>query len=144
VTGRPADGGESLVEILLSVTIMGIAVSALVFGMASAATTSGYHDDAAEQAELVRNYADAVQAMSYVPCTATYAPTGAPVPTGYSVTATVVGYASGTTDPFPATCPSTGDEGAQQVRVSVAVPDSRVRAEELYIVKRKPCTSLPC
>ena len=128
--------------------IMGIAVSALMFGMASAATTSGYHDDAAEQAELVRNYADAVQAMPYVPCTATstptYVPAGVAVPSGFSITATVVAYTSGATDPLPTTCPSTGDDGAQRIRVSIAVPDSRVRAEELYILKRKPCTSLPC
>lgn len=141
---RPSDAGETLVEILLSIVILGIAVSALMFGMASAATTSGYHDDSAEQAELVRNYADAVQAMPYASCAASYAPTSVAVPAGYSVTAAVVGYADGAAYPFPAACPATGDEGAQQVRVSVTPPDARVRAEDLYVVKRKPCPSLPC
>ena len=144
MTSRPSDAGETLVEILLSIVILGIAVSALMFGMASAATTSGLHDDSAEQAELVRNYADAVQAMPYGACANFYTPTGVAVPTGYTVTAVVVGYASGASYPFPASCPATGDEGAQQVRVSVTPPDSRVRAEDLYIVKRKPCPSLPC
>lgn len=144
MSGPVADAGETLVEILLSIMILGIAVSALMFGMGSAATTSGYHDRQAQQAETLRNLVDAVQALPYSPCAGTYATPAGVVPAGYSVTTTVVGYASGAAYPYPAACPATGDEGAQQLRVTVSQPDTRVRSEELYVVKRQPCTSLPC
>ena len=144
MSGPAPDAGESLVEILLSIMIMGIAVSALMFGMGSAATTSGYHDRQAQQAETLRNLVDGLQALPYAPCATTYPAPAGLVPAGYSVTADVVGYASGAAYPYPAACPATGDEGAQQLRVTVSQPDTRVRAEELYVVKRKPCTSLPC
>ena len=126
--------------------ILGIAVAALMFGMGTAATTSGYHVRQAQQAETVRNYVAALQAMSYVPCAAQYAPSAAGlVPAGYSVTAAqVVGYASGAQYPYPAGCPATGDEGAQQLRFTISQGDTRVRTDELYVVKRKPCTAVPC
>ena len=144
MSGRASDAGETLIEILLSIMILGIAVSALMFGMGSAATTSGYHDRQAQQAETLRNLVDGLQALPYTPCATTYATPPGLVPSGYSVTTSVVGYASGATYPYPTPCPATGDEGAQQLRVTVSQPDARVRSEELYVVKRKPCTSLPC
>ena len=126
--------------------IMGIAVAALMFGMGSAATTSGYHDRQAQQAETTRNYVAALQAMPYVPCAASYAPSQAGlVPPGYTVSAAaVVGYAAGSAYPFPTSCPGTGDEGVQQLRFTISQADSRVRTDELYVVKRKPCTTVPC
>ena len=142
---RP-DAGETLVEILLSIMILGIAVAALMFGMGTAATTSGYYDRQAQQAETMRNYVAALQALPYVPCAAQYAPS-APglVPMGYSVTpAQVVGYASGALYPYPAACPATGDQGAQQLRFTISQGDARVRSDELYVIKRKPCTAVPC
>lgn len=144
MTRPAADSGETLIEILLSIMILGIAVSALLFGMGSAATTSGYHDRQAQQAETQRNLVDGLQALPYAACAGTYATPAGLVPTGYSVTVNVVGYASGEAYPYPGTCPATGDEGAQQLRVTVSQSDTRVRSEELYVVKRKPCTSLPC
>ena len=144
MSGRPSDAGETLIEILLSIVILGISVSALMFGMGSAATTSGYHDRQAQQAETQRNLVDGLQSLPYTACATTYASPAGLVPTGYSVTVNVVGYASGATYPYPAACPATGDEGAQQLLVTVSQSDTRVRSEELYVVKRTPCTSLPC
>lgn len=144
MSARTSDAGETLVEILLSIVILGISVSALMFGMGSAATTSGYHDRQAQQAETQRNLVDGLQALPYTACATAYATPAGLVPAGYGVTVSVVGYASGAAYPYPATCPTTGDEGAQQLRVTVSQADARVRSEELYVVKRKPCTSLPC
>ena len=147
MSGRTSDAGETLIEILLSIVILGISVSALMFGMGSAATTSGYHDRQAQQAETQRNLVDGLQALPYTACATTYATPAGLVPTGYSVTVNVVGYAAGAVYPYPTSMPSTcpgSDEGAQQLRVTVSQSDTRVRSEELYVVKRKPCTSLPC
>ena len=152
MSGRPTDAGETLVEILLSIMILGIAVAALMFGMGAAATTSGYHDRQAQQAETVRNYVAALQAMTYVDCATQYAPSTAGfVPAGDSVTAAqVVGYASGAQYPYPAAAPATctpsppRDEGAQQLRFTISQGDARVRSDEIYVIKRKPCTVVPC
>ena len=146
MSGRPTDAGETLVEILLSIMILGIAVAALMFGMGAAATTSGYHDRQAQQAETVRNYVAALQAMTYVNCATQYVPPAAGlIPTGYAITpAQVVGYAFGAQYPYPGGCTSTGDEGAQQLRFSISQGDARVRSDELYVIKRKPCTVVPC
>lgn len=146
-SARARDRGESLIELLVSITILGVAASALLTGMGAAVTTSGYHTRQAQQVESVRNFVEAVVATSYVACAASYAPPGyGPTdtprlaPAGYVLTANVTGYASGAG--FSPSCPAT-DEGAQQVQIRITQVDSRVRDEQFTVVKRKPCTVLP-
>lgn len=134
------DGGETLIEILLSTMILGIAVSALLFGLGAAATTGGFHKRQAQQAESLQNVLDALQAAPYVDCASSYTVTSALVPAGYTVSASVIGYASGAG--FLGSCAA--DEGVQRVRVEVFQSDSRVRKESVVVGKRKPCTALPC
>lgn len=142
---RTSERGESLIELLVSIVILGIGVTALLTGMGAAAVTSGYHTNQAQQVETIRNYVDAVQSAPYVSCATSYEPSGydAPPlkPAGYTMSAKVEKYASGSG--FSASCP-TPDQGAQQVLVTIVPPDSRVRTEQFTILKRKPCTVLPC
>ena len=131
-----SDRGESLLELLISVAILGIGVVALLSGMGAAAATSGLHRQQAVSATAVRAAAEALQAgaVAYTPCATTYALPGY---SGPPVTVQVDRYwregqwqtgCSGATD----------DAGAQQVRLTLAPADPRVRAEDLVVVKRKP------
>lgn len=147
MTGRAPEAGETLIEILLSIMILGIAVSALLFGMGTAATTSGLHSRQTLQAETLRNVVAALQFLPYVNCASAgqYVLTSSGlVPAGYNAAAVVDGWASGTT--FAGTCPGTGDEGTQKVTVTVSLiqADDRVRNERVTVVKRKPCPAVPC
>lgn len=134
--------GETLIEILLSTMVLGLAVSALMFGMGTAATTSGFHARQAQETEAVRNLAAAVKQATYSDCAAEYTPAAGFLPSGYSATIAVTGYASGAT--FASACPSTGDEGVQRVQVTVSQTDARVAPETVVVVKRKPCPAVPC
>jgi len=139
------DSGESLIEILLSIMILGIAVAALLFGMTTAASTAGLNARQTQQAETVRNAVAALQALPYVKCTSSpsYSVPAALVPTGFTVTSPVTGFASGPT--FSGSCPGTGDQGAQRLVVTVTTTtDTRVRAETATVIKRNPCVAASC
>ena len=128
------DRGETLVEILLSIAIMGIAVAALLFAMATAATTSGLHQRQARAAVTVRDAAEAMQAdtVLYAACATSYSVPG--------VTGVVFAVQQYWRDgQWQSGCTAAAqDQGAQQVTVTVAATDSRIRSERLVVVKRKP------
>ncbi len=131
------DRGESLLELLISVTILGIGVVALLSGMGAAALTSGLHRQQAVSATAVRAAAEALQAdtVAYAPCATTYAVPGY---NGPPVTVQVDRYWRA--GQWQTGCSAHADDhGAQQVRLTLAPPDPRVRAETLVVVKRKPC-----
>lgn len=144
LTHRGSDRGETLIEILISIVILGVGIGALMSGMGTAAVASGLHTRQAQQIETVRNFVDAVTSAPYVNCATGYVPAGygpADVP-GYTLKATVSHYATG--HEFKPTCPAV-DEGAQRIKVEIAQGDDRVRGETFVIVKRRPCnTSFTC
>ena len=59
----PTDTGETLVELIIAVAIMGIAVVAIVGGMATFILMSDVHRKQASAGANVRNYAEAVKAI---------------------------------------------------------------------------------
>ena len=132
-----SDRGESLLELLISVAILGIGIVALLSGMGVAATTSGLHRQQAVGATAVRGAAEALQAgtVGYSPCATTYAITGY---SGPPVTVQVDRYWRAGQWQTGCSAPA-DDHGAQQVRLTLTPPDPRVRAETLVVVKRKPC-----
>lgn len=142
MTAARGDGGESLVEILLSVMIMGVAVVGLLTAMGAVATTSGLHARQASQVQYLRTFMQQVTDAPYVPVSTcpppAYVPPGFVDPNGYQLTAAVTGFGVG--NGFSATC-STADTGAQQVTVLVHQLDGRVRDETYVLVKRRPCNS---
>jgi type II secretory pathway pseudopilin PulG len=142
------DRGESLIEILVAVLILGLTAVAVTGGLLASVKLSDVHRKQATGGAYARDYAESVSryvaGTGYVPCAAAgagspYAPgtVGFSAPSGYTASVTSVRYwpASGTT--WPTTCPSP-DRGLQQVTLQVASADGRA-TETSVVVLRKPC-----
>jgi len=137
------DRGETLIELLLAVTIMGIAVVAVVAGLGVSILVSDIHRKQATAGAYARDYAEAIETAvaggGYVPCAtvASYsAPAGFSVPAGYakSVVAGSVAYWNGAG--WQPGCAA--DSGLQRLTVQVASTDGRA-TEQVAVVLRKPC-----
>jgi type II secretory pathway pseudopilin PulG len=158
-TGRALGGarknqsGETLVETLITVAVVGIAFVAILGGVWTALRVSDYHRKSTTAELILRNYAETMKqrnnTYAYVPCTTAggsvtypaYVP-GAPY-TGYHASITKIRYlndaANATGAPtFQDTCPAT-DQGAQELTLMVIGPDSDVTVkgkETVVVVKR--------
>lgn len=135
------DAGETLIELIIAVAIMGVAVVAIVGGIATTILMSDIHRKQATAGSYVRSYAEAVG--DYVAVPGNFDPTSSPsalqtdvgfaAPTGFAATVTPPvrcwdGAAFGT-------CDTTST--VQQVTLNVASTDSRA-SESLVVVVRKP------
>jgi len=121
--------GVTLVEILVAVSILGIAVVTLTGGIGTAILGSDIHRKQATSETLVRSAAESMKAVTYSPCPASYPVPS--VPTGFSA-ATTVSYWNGTA--FAGTCP-TPDTGLQRISISISSSDGRA-TESVDILKR--------
>ncbi len=131
--------GESLVEVLLAVAIMGICFAAILAGVGTSATTSGIKQDQALSAKYLRVAAERVQAQNFQSCTAA-APTSyslasvLPSDSQHSVSIVSIEHWNGTA--FSSSCPAV--DSLQRVTLEVVPPDSRAAEPRLTILKRKP------
>jgi prepilin-type N-terminal cleavage/methylation domain-containing protein len=135
--------GETLVEMLLAVAIMGIAAVALMAGLTTSVMMSDIHRKQATAGTAVRDYAEALQNYvadgHYVDSCASPAPYALgsfAVPAGFqhSVVPGSIRYWDGAA--WQSTC--TTDKGLQKLTVRVASADDRA-SEQLDVVLRKPC-----
>ncbi|WP_112243950.1 type IV pilus modification PilV family protein [Kribbella monticola] len=135
--------GETLVEMLLAVAIMGIAAVALMAGLTTSVLMSDIHRKQATAGTAVRDYAEALQKYvadgHYVDSCASPAPYALGSftnPTGFqhSVVAGSIRYWDGST--WQPTC--TTDKGLQKLTIQANSDDSRAN-EQLVVVLRKPC-----
>ena len=134
-----ADRGESLLELLVALAIMGLAVVAVVGGLSTSIMMSDIHRKQATAGAYVRDYAEAIQSAGYQTSCVNYSsPSGLPtLPTGY--TKTVVSVSSWTGSSWlsnPSWQSSCSDTGLHQVKVQVASSDGRA-SEQLFIFLRK-------
>ena len=135
------DAGETLLELLVAITILGVVVVAVGSGVALGVRVSGIHRSQSTSGAYVRSYAEAIdQSVAISPwtgCSATAAtyqsPAGFTLPTGYTATVSSIGYWDGTA--FSASCSS--DTGLQRLVLSVAAGDGAA-TEQLALVIRKP------
>jgi prepilin-type N-terminal cleavage/methylation domain-containing protein len=129
--------GESLLELLIAVAIMGIAVVAIMGGLTTSILMSDIHRKQSTAGAYVHDFAEAVQKS---------------VATGnYLGCANATGYSSVTVPTFPSSgfnksvvsssCPFGSD--VQQLTLQVSSTDGRA-SERLAIFVRKPCTVAPC
>ena len=132
--------GESLLELVVAIALMGVAVVAVMAGLTTTVLMSDTQRKQATAVTTVRNYAEALQQYiadgHYVACASSYTVPGFTPPAGF--TARVVsGSAQYWTGALwlPLCLP---DRGLQRLRVSVASTDGRA-AETLDVVLRKPC-----
>ena len=135
-----AQRGESLIELLVALSIMATAVLVLLAGLGTAITMSAVHRKQAAAGTYVRAFAEALESSvagypsGYVPCatTTSYASLYTP-PTGFTATVTEVRYWTGS---WQTVCGT--DEGVQRVMLQLVSADNRV-TERLAVIVRKPC-----
>ena len=127
------DGGVTLVETVLTVAVMGTAVVTIVGGLLTSAVGSDYNRDQADAAVVERNLAEALAALPYQACPASYVPAYTP-PAGYTATVTAVEYWNTAAGAFTVTCPA-ADYGFERLTIRVASTDGR-DVEQLQVEKR--------
>jgi prepilin-type N-terminal cleavage/methylation domain-containing protein len=131
------DRGESLIELLVAVVILGTAVVAVVGGLGTGLMMSTLQRKQAEAAEHLSIYAALIETAPYDECPGVSYPTYNPGPgSGYTADPPAVLFRSGSS--FVSSCPAGGDTGIQQVTLSVRSTDGRVN-ETRKIIIRKPC-----
>ena len=145
--GCDHDRGDTLVELLVSIVIMGIAALAIFGALLTSVKVSDYHRKQASAGADVHNFAEALTtyvAASYMQCATTtnYAPAtvGYTVPAGTAFTAstTSVGYWVISTRTWDSTgCTPANDSGVERVTIQVASNDLRA-TESLQVVVRQP------
>jgi type II secretory pathway pseudopilin PulG len=134
-----ADGGESLLELIVAIAILGVCVVAIGAGITLSIKLSAIHRGQATANAFLHNYAETLQ-RSYVTCSGGGAlpnyVNGLPVPSGFaSPTATVKLWDPTSASFVPAgACPAT-DPGLQQVSMILDSTDGFV-SESLVVVLR--------
>lgn len=139
------DGGMTLIELVVTVAILGISFVGLVAGLAAAVQGSTQQRRRAGTEAALRTAAEHLRdsgpsaPQPYIDCATSYVVT---VP-GYAVTAQVVGYWDGdpVTNRFdpPAPTPAppcTADKGLQLIAVEATSENGRV-VERAQVVKRR-------
>jgi type II secretory pathway pseudopilin PulG len=153
---RPAGGstanekGESLLELLIALAIIGIAVVAIIGGLGTAIFMSDVHRKQSTAGAALHTYAEAISnavaasppAYAYLSCPtlATYgSPAGFSAPTGYTAQVTAISYWNDSSLTFSSIC-SSPDGGMQKLSLRVASNDGRA-SEKFELVIRRPCRS---
>lgn len=148
---RSNERGETLIELMATSILMGIAIVAILTGLLNAIRSSDMHRRYVRAGNEAVVLGEAVIAAPYQRCTATPAPAteyakvfdvGGTVaePNGYTyeiVSVTYLQDKTAGTPTFGATCPST-DQGAQRVEVRVTTNGPQTVRERLVVVKRDP------
>jgi type II secretory pathway pseudopilin PulG len=142
-TARRDDTGATLVELLVTIAILAITGVAFTGAFFTMTVTSAYHRDTAGGDVVLRSYADAVTADTYLECGAAYPATSFTPVGGFTATNSVTFwksdntfYAAGATG---SPCPATTDNGLQRVLVQVASVDGK-DVETLSVFKRRHVT----
>ena len=141
MTGRrdshSADEGTTLLELLLTIAIMGVAVATIVGGVMTAVVGSDANHKQGDVSIALRGYADNIASLPYQACPATYAPTYA-VPTGFTASIGAVEYWDSLTSAFVSGCPAS-DFGYERLTLQVASLDGRA-SETVQVEKRVQVT----
>jgi type II secretory pathway pseudopilin PulG len=143
VTGRPAarDGGETLVEILVTVVILGIATAGVTGGLLAVGETSHLQRQQVLAQHALRSWAEQIGVGTYTAC-ATKSGFAAPspaLPTGLAASVTSVQYWDGAD--FTGSCGT--DTGIQRVTLKITATNGLVPpiSHSVAVVVRKPCAS---
>jgi prepilin-type N-terminal cleavage/methylation domain-containing protein len=131
--GRQSEEGVTLIELVITVAILGITFVALLGGMFTFQTSATYHARQADGSNYIRQYAEVVSALPYQTCPSVYVASGFGVPSGWTASLRTT-YWNGTA--FAAGCPVT-DLGLDAVHLTLASTDGR-DTETLDVVKRAP------
>ncbi len=150
------DRGETLIELLVAVTILGIGAAAILGGLMLAVDSSTFARSQSGVQALLRSYGDALADAGDTTGTGLYrykacavagdfpaatAVPGVSVPSGWSAAVTAVRYWNGTG--FGTGCTTGSDTGVQRVTVSVTAPAGLYPSltRTLDVVVRRPCAA---
>jgi Tfp pilus assembly protein PilV len=148
MTSAPArDSGETLIELLVAIVVIGIGVTALLGAWQIAVSSSSLTSNRSKAEAVLRSWAESVAtvtdtgAAAYVPCAGPASiPAASGLPSGF--TAVVAGVKYWTASGWSSTCPSP-DLGAQRVSLTVTSPSGLYPgiSQSLDVVRRRPCSS---
>jgi Tfp pilus assembly protein PilE len=128
--------GETLIELVIAIAILGVCVVAIGSGVAASVVVSGTHRDLADASQILHNDAEALEADPYVPCaTATSYAVPSQAGTGWRNPTVTVKYWNGSSFPQGGSCSS--DQGLQQVTLTLTNKSGRV-TQSLTLVLRSP------
>lgn len=135
------DAGETLVELLMTVVILGIATAGISGALLVSTKASALHQQQALAQNALRSWAEQVGAGAYTPCAAAGS-FGAPspaLPTGLTAAVSAVQYWNGTA--FTGTCGA--DTGIQRVTLRITATNglSAPLTDTVAVVVRRPCVS---
>lgn len=133
--------GDTLVEVIMTVVIVGIAFTGILAGLGTAINLSGTHRGQANADVVLVSAADSVKAQGYVPCPGVTASTyyspmleGVTLPSGWSASNLAITAVKGWNGSAFVSCPSS-DGGLQRVTITATTPDNR-SIETVDVVKR--------
>lgn len=130
------DRGESLLELVIAILILGICVVAIGTGIALSVKMSAVHRAQSLAQEFLHNYAETI-GSGYQPCNGCATDpdyvNGLPTPNGFGAPTESVSYWDGTA--FKADRPA-ADPGLQQVTLNLTSNDGLVK-ESLVVVLRQ-------
>jgi Tfp pilus assembly protein PilV len=138
------DAGESLIELLVTVVILGLATTGISGALLAAGKASTMQRQQVLAQNVLRSWADQIAARAYADCatTTTLASPAPSMPAGFTATVTSVEYWNGGSSfTGPGTCVT--DTGIQRVTLSVSAPNglSAAVSQSVAVVVRKPCVS---
>lgn len=149
-SAAPAERGETLIELLVTVFILATAISAIVLGVFTMIRTSDQHRRAVRASNEAMSIAEMIDDAPYVKietpgeCTRVnpyFPPAGYSTPANMSVTVTRENLVDRTssTPTFTASCPAS-DQGLQSLTVTVKSTSARsgTVSQKVTIVKREP------
>ena len=160
-TPASSEAGESLVELMVTIAIMGTAMVAILGALWTTIRVADYNSKSSSADAALRDFAEqlkqpnATDTFQYVPCTTTgaqvtYPTYNPPAPYDhYDATVTKVryltGYTAGNEPIWANACPAT-DLGLQEITLKVAGPDNDAdinSTETVSIVKRDARSDAP-
>jgi type II secretory pathway pseudopilin PulG len=134
------DRGDTLLELLVAITILGVCVVAIGSGIVLSVKMSTIHRNQATANAFLHNYAETLQG-SYATCSGGAAlpnyTSGLPVPSGFGAPTASISVWDASSARFVAAgaCPA-ADPGLQQVSLTLESTDKYVK-ESLVVVVRK-------
>lgn len=127
------DRGETLLEVVVAIMILGICVLAVGSSIALSSKMSGVHRTQAELSKVLHNYAEQLGSVAYSPCSTTTPASYSLSPQpGFAPPTITVSYWTGSAF---GSCPGT-DLGLQKVTIAVASADNGV-SDSLSVVLRQ-------
>lgn len=151
------DRGDSLVELLVAVAIMGIAASGVLGSVMMVSSASAMHQRVTRSDVILRAWAERVDDTPYVDCATPAQISVSPEASGwlgaaptftravdgatYTATVTAVEYWSAATRAFTTTCGT--DYGVQRITLTVAAPGAGLPAttDRLDVTRRRSCAA---